>query len=138
MILLKPSCAPRYRWISGLLLGVLLILAGSAPVVSQTPISARTQIDIQFPASITFSLTASSSSPITSTVLRYSLDRLSCFEEIVDRHVDFSPDRELQVSWTMNMRRIGGLPSGARIHYRWLIEDEDGNRQETPQETFLF
>ncbi len=138
MTLLKPSYALRYRWISGLLLGALLILASPTPVASQTLISTRTQIDVQFPASITFSLNASSNSPITRVVLRYKMDRLSCFEEIVDRHVDFSPSTELQVSWVINMRKIGGLPSGARIHYQWLIEDEAGNRHETPKETLMF
>lgn len=138
MTLLKPSYALSSRWIRGLLLSLLLLLVSLSVVLAQAPITVSSQVEAQFPSAITFTLSATSQSPITSAVLRYRLERISCFEEIVDRHLNFTPSPEVQASWTLDMRKIGGLPTGARLRYQWLIEDADGNRLVTPEETLRF
>ncbi|MEK7848979.1 MAG: peptidase MA family metallohydrolase, partial [Chloroflexota bacterium] len=140
---MKPSYGLSSRWIRGLLLALALLVAGLAPTLAQAPpsapaIAAPPQVEARFPTAIAFSLSATSQSPITRAVLRYRLDRIGCFEELVDRHPEFSPSTELEVSWTLDMRKIGGLPTGARLRYQWLVEDAAGNRQATPEKVLRF
>lgn len=140
---LKPSYGLSSQWIRGLVLSLVLLLASLAPALAQAPpsapvIAATTQVETRFPTSITFRLSASSQSPIAKAVLRYRLERIGCFEEIVDRHPEFPPSPEVQVSWTLDMRKIGGLPPGARLNYQWLIQDASGNRQTTQEKTLRF
>ena len=42
-----------------------------------------------------------------------------------------TPAASVDVSWTLDMRKTGGLPPGAMVRYWWVIRDAAGGRIET-------
>jgi len=84
-----------------------------------------------FPSQLSFSLSARSSVNITDIRLCYSVDWDSFAEVINEGYVGFTPSTVVNVSWTLAMVKIGGLPPGATVKYWWRISDASGKRVET-------
>ena len=120
-------------------IGILALVAGlflvvlsssSAQVEGQlTVLDSSTQVD--FPSRLGFSLSVESDVNITDIRLRYKVDRESFARVISEVFIKFVPSTAVDVEWSWDMRRIGGLPSGSNVEYWWVVEDARGERIET-------
>jgi hypothetical protein len=119
----------------GLLLLALLIIPGiiGAPVVHAQagPVVVASTAKVSYPLSLDFSLTAKSSADIVDVRLRYSVEQESYADVISEVHVAVTPAGQVDVTWSLDMRRIGGLPPGTAVDYWWVIRDAAGAREET-------
>ncbi len=84
-----------------------------------------------FPLSLKFSLSVESDADVTDVRLHYTVDRRSFARVTSEVYLEFVPATEVEVSWTWDMRRTGGLPPGTGVIYWWTVEDADGDRAET-------
>jgi hypothetical protein len=86
---------------------------------------------VDFPTQLTFDLTARSDVNITDIRLCYIID-YTTFATVVDEaYIDFTPATEVDVSWSLEMVKIGGLPTGSALDYWWQISDASGATIET-------
>ncbi len=111
-----------------------LTLAVLSPVIAQaqgelTVIDSSAEAD--FPYRMTFSLSAQSNVDITDIRLCYSVDRTSFVDIFSEAIVDFVPATDVDVSWSLEMVMLGGLPPGSSLEYWWKIEDASGASLET-------
>ncbi len=86
---------------------------------------------VGFPLNLSFSLSAKSNVNITDIRLHYTVERDSFAQVTSEAYIDFVPDTAVDVNWSLDMRRIGGLPPGSIIEYWWTLRDTSGNRVET-------
>ncbi len=84
-----------------------------------------------FPSQLNFSLSAHSNVNITDIRLCYTVDRTSFAEVISEGYVEFTPSTAVDVSWALQMVKIGGLPPGSTVKYWWRISDASGKEVET-------
>jgi len=84
-----------------------------------------------FPSEISFNLQAESNADITDIRLRYIIARLSYAQVTSEVYIRFEPSTTVDVSWTLEMVKVGDLPSGSSLEYWWVIEDSGGDRIET-------
>ncbi len=126
-----------------LFLAVVILLAILAPF----PTGAGAQEEIRvvsstarvdFPDSLTFSLVVESDSPIEKVVLRYGAEKIGCASAVSEARPDFTPGTRVETRWTWQMKKSGGLPPGAMVEYRWIMESASGSRVITPATTLEF
>jgi hypothetical protein len=127
---------------------LLLALMVMAPAVGFAPASraqaaaglAVTVSDVQadFPASITFSVQATSDQPVTDIRLRYTVARHELAMVVNEAYVVFTPGTTVSGSWVWDMRKTGGLPPGTGITYWWRVADAGGRVLETEPRSFSF
>ena len=86
----------------------------------------------EFPTRLSFSLSARSDVNIIDIRLQYTLDRVSFAEITSEVYIDFTPSTTVDVNWTLEMVRIGGLPPGSGVEYWWIVTDASGDTVETP------
>jgi len=96
-----------------------------------------TAVDAEFPEALTFSLEAQSTADINDIILQYKTEKISYATLISEARPEFTPAPEVRTSWTWDMRKAG-LPPGADIKYRWIIDDTAEGKKETTWETFTF
>ncbi len=117
-----------------LALVVCLLLVVLSPVLVQAR-SGLTVLDssaqAEFPASLSFNLSAESNVDITDIRLHYAVDRVSFARVTSEVYIEFVPGSAVDASWTWDMRKMGGLPPGSSVGYWWTVEDASGSRVET-------
>jgi hypothetical protein len=121
-----------------LLLIVSLLFLGSlaVPVSAQSAIRVTNdRIAFQFPESAAFSAEIQSTAQISSVVLEYGVDQLTCGTVIAEAFPDFTPATDVKASWTWEMRQTGSLPPGASLWWRWRVTDAAGNQFTSPEQT---
>ncbi len=111
------------------LFGVLLVPGLGQAQTGPTVLSSTAEP--QFPLSLDFKLSAKSTVNITDIRLQYVVDRDSFAQITSEAYVPFAPASSVNVAWTLDMRRTGGLPPGSRVTYWWLIRDASGQTIET-------
>ncbi|MBI4285318.1 MAG: peptidase MA domain-containing protein [Chloroflexi bacterium] len=122
-----------------LLVSLLLVVATPVLVRAESGISVlKSKAEADFPLKLTFSLSAGSNVDITEVRLRYMVDQVSFARVISETFIELKPAPEVDVSWTWDMRKTGGLPTGAGLKYWWVIKDAAGNKLETPPLQFQF
>ncbi len=84
------------------------------------------QASLSFPQSVTFRAVIESANRITSVVLEYGTEQLTCGTVVARAFPDFTPASRVEVQWTWDMRQSGSLPPGARLWWRWLVSDSSG------------
>jgi len=87
--------------------------------------------EADFPYGLNFNLSAESDVNITDIRLCYVVDRISYARVTSEVYIEFVPDATVDVSWTLEMVKIGGLPPGSSVEYWWLVEDATGEKVET-------
>jgi hypothetical protein len=120
-----------------ILISLFAITVASAP---QNAVSVhKNNAELNFPETITFQLEASSSTKITSVHLEFGTDALACGES-VSRAIpdDYEPNTEIAVEWVWNLRRSGSVPPGTEIWWRWVLENEGGEKIETPVQRLIY
>ncbi|OGO24570.1 MAG: hypothetical protein A2Z28_07145 [Chloroflexi bacterium RBG_16_51_9] len=91
-----------------------------------------------FPAQLTFSLKAASDSNIADVRLHYTVDREGFANVTSEVYLDFAPGNTIDVQWPWDMRKTGGLPTGATVKYWWTVKDVNGNIVETAPSRISF
>jgi hypothetical protein len=86
---------------------------------------------VEFPMGLNFSLSARSDVSITDIRLYYEVDRMSYARVTSEAYLEFVPGTVVDVSWTLEMVRVGGLPPGSGIDYWWKVKDAAGNEVKT-------
>ena len=87
--------------------------------------------EADFPYGLDFNLSAESDVNITDIRLRYRVDRISYAQVTSEVYIEFVPAATVDISWTLEMVKIGGLPPGSSVEYWWLVEDAGGEKVET-------
>jgi hypothetical protein len=87
--------------------------------------------EAEFPFWLNFNLSARSDVNITNIRLCYASNRVSFAEVISEVYIAFTPSTTVDVGWTLEMVKIGGLPPGSSVEYWWRVEDASGNKVET-------
>ncbi len=116
---------------------LLLVAVLATPCYADETISATYSTEAKFPTSLTFNLSASSDTNITEVVLNYKIDKITTVTVISEVEPAFNMSPDVHVSWTWDMR-ASSLPPGAKIQYRWRIEDAAGRELRTEWQTVRF
>jgi len=126
-------------------LQILLTIILTLSLLPITPASAAPLADVtennpflEFPNTITFHATITSSSEITSVVLEYGMEQLTCGDVIAKAFPQFTPATSINVEWTWDMRQSGSLPPGATIWWRWHYTDASGKESVTDQKSIIW
>lgn len=93
------------------------------PPVGTVPVSTAV---VNFPTQLTFNLTAAGDRQITDVRVRYEVVRTSFISVASEAQAQFTPGTPVTAGYTLDMRRIAGLPPGTVVRYRWLVTDAGG------------
>ena len=102
-----------------------MVLAGSQLRVVDS------SVEVDFPASITFNISARGDVDITDIRLSYTVERMEHVKVVSEIYVPFVPSTSVTTEWVWDMRKGGGLPPGSSVDYWWTISDADGYKIET-------
>lgn len=86
---------------------------------------------MDFPASLTFNISAESNVDITDIRLCYMVERMDYARVVSETYIRFSPAASVSTEWVLDMRRTGGLPPGSSLSYWWVVTDAAGNKVDT-------
>ena len=115
-----------------LVISLYLVLLSPGLVQAQGGLTIlENSAEAEFPFKLHFNLSAKSDAPITDVRLRYTVDRESYAQVTSEVYLEFVPDTTIDVQWTWDMRRTGGLPTGSSVEYWWTVADANGSRVET-------
>ncbi|HEY82863.1 MAG TPA: peptidase MA domain-containing protein [Dehalococcoidia bacterium] len=115
-----------------LILGLFLVVLGPASVQAEEGLAVReSSVEVDFPLKLTFNLKAQSHADITEIRLHYTVERESFAYVVSEVYLEFEPAPVVEVAWSWDMRKTGGLPPGSRLEYWWTLEDARGDRLET-------
>jgi len=113
---------------------ICLFLSILSPILVQAQ-SGLTILDssvqAEFPSRLNFNLSAESDVDITDIRLCYTVDRASFAQVTSEVYIEFVPDTIVDVNWTLEMVKIGGLPPGSSVDYWWVVEDANSYKVET-------
>jgi len=116
-------------------LAVCLSLSILSPVLVQAQ-DGLTILDssaqVEFSSRLSFNVSARSAVDITDIRLHYTVDRASFAQVTSEVYIEFVPTTTVDVSWALEMVKIGGLPPGSSVDYWWTVEDAKGNKVQTP------
>ena len=84
-------------------------------------------VQIEFPSILEFKLSAQSNAEINEIRLHYVVSRVSYVPVTSEVFVEFQPGTAVDVNWTWDMRRTGGLPPETDIDFWWTVRDSQGN-----------
>jgi len=127
-----------------LFVSVSLVVSVSAclqpvePVVAERLAILDSSAEVEFPFKLHFNLAAESDVNITGIRLHYTVDRESYAQVTSEVDVEFVSDTAVDVQWTWDMRRTGGLPPGTGVEFWWTVEDASGEGVETTQTRVWF
>jgi Peptidase MA superfamily len=93
---------------------------------------------LNFPDSITFQATFDGNVPITTVVLEYGTNQLTCGTVIAKAFPQFTPGKTVNAEWTWEMKQSGSLPPGATIWWRWRYTDESGQENISEQKSLTW
>lgn len=112
----------------------------SPDLVSAAPSTGVTdnQPTLNFPDSITFRATVESNAPITSLVLEYGTDQLTCGTVLARAFPRFTSGTTVNAEWTWEMKQSGSLPPGATLWWRWRYTDENGVESVSEKKTLTW
>jgi len=105
-----------------------------SPVLGQgqgqiTVSNSSAQID--FPLNLNFSATIKSNATITDIRLRYQVEQISFAQVTSEIFIPFSSSSTVNVKYSLNLQKFGGIPPGAFVDYWWAVKDASGARLET-------
>jgi hypothetical protein len=125
----------KYRLMGTL---ILFLIMGSLamPVRAQSSVNVTDdQATLAFPNSITFSANITANTQITSVILEYGVEQLTCGEVVGKAFPEFTPGTDVSVQWTWDMRQSGSEPPGAAIWWQWRVTVQDGSEAVSPRQT---
>ena len=112
--------------------GLFLVLLNPVLVQAQSGlVILDSSVQTEFPSRLSFNLSATSDVNITDIRLYYTVERSGFAQVTSEVYVEFVPGTAVNVSWALDMVKIGGLPPGAALDHWWVINDAGGGRIET-------
>jgi len=115
-----------------LLLPLFLVLLGPGLVQARAELTILDDsVEAEFPLMLHFNLSAESDVDITDIRLHYTVDRESYAQVTSEVYIDFLQDSTVDVQWTWDMRKTGGLPPGASVEYWWTLKNIEGDKLKT-------
>lgn len=115
-----------------LALVVCLLISGTGLVRARGGLTiVDSSAEVSFPLKLTFNLSAQSDYDITDVRLHYVVGQESFAQITSEAYVEFEPATTVDVSWTLEMMRRGGLPSGSSVDYWWTVKDASGDEVTT-------
>jgi hypothetical protein len=124
----------------GIVLVVLLslLLTCLSPAIGPAIAQGQGQITVSnstaqmnFPLSLNFSSQVKSNVNITDIRLRFQVEQMSYAQVTSEIYVSFTPATTVNAKYTLDMRKLGGLPAGVFVDYWWLVKDSSGASLET-------
>ena len=107
--------------------------------ISQGSISiTSTSVQPQFPLTIKFSIVAQSTVNIVDARLHYRIERTSFAQVTSEAIAAFTPSKSINSNYTLDLRYIGGVPTGTKIDYWWTIKDSDNTVTQSVTTFFSF
>ena len=107
--------------------------------ISQGSISiTSTSVQPQFPLTIKFGIVAQSTVNIVDARLHYRIERTSFAQVTSEAIAAITPSKSINSSYTLDLRYIGGVPTGTKIDYWWTIKDADNNVTQSVTTIFSF
>jgi hypothetical protein len=120
------------------LLGLLLCTL-AIPVQAQAGIQLVSDTaTLSFPNTATFKAEFKSGAIISSVVLEYGIDQLTCGTVIAKAFPQFTAAGDVQVTWSWDMRQSGSIPPGATLWWHWLVQDANGAQFTSPTQTLTW
>lgn len=110
---------------------IILLLGLSLPAGLRADSSlsiTQSSVKVDFPASFTFNITASSDVNITDIRLHYIVNRMDFARVVSEIVVQFTPSTRVTAQWLWDMRMSGGMPPGSSIDYWWTVTDASGDK----------
>jgi hypothetical protein len=120
---------------------LLLVLLGSLvmPVDVQSTVQVISDAaSLTFPNSIDFTAEFKSGSNITSVVLEYGVNQLTCGTVQAKAFPTITPSSDVKASWSWDMLQSGSLPPGAKVWWFWQVTDSSGTQFTSPTKTTLW
>jgi hypothetical protein len=128
----------KYRFFLFTLL-LLLLSSLTVPAHAQSNIQVLSDLaSLAFPESITFQAEFQAGADITSIVLEYGVNQLTCGTVEARAFPDFTSAPKVKVQWTWEMRQSGSLPPGATVWWRWQVADANGAQITSAKKTVLW
>jgi hypothetical protein len=115
----------------GLVVLLLALFVPAGITAGSTPSVTASSVDVDFPGSLTFHVTASSDVNITGVRLHFIVDRMSHAQIVSEIPVPVNPAKNVTAEWLWDMRMSGGMPPGSSIDYWWTVSDAGGGTLET-------
>ncbi len=114
----------------------LYLCSPALPVQAQTGIQlVSDNATLTFPEGATFKAEFQAGANITSVVLEYGVDQLTCGTVVAKAFPTFTPAADVQVEWTWEMHQSGSLPPGAALWWQWQVQDASGAQFTSPRQT---
>ncbi len=127
--------------ISFLLLILLLLIVGNlvTPVRAQSDIQVVSDAaSLTFPDSVLFKAEFQAGTNITSVVLEYGVNQLTCGTVDAKAFPQLTPGTDVKVDWTWEMLQSGSLAPGATVWWHWQVSDSSGAQFTSPTQTILW
>ena len=116
---------------------VALVIPGLASAQGDITIlgsSAR----VGFPLRLDFSINAQSPATIIDIRLHYKVDQLGFADVTAEIPLEFNPATRVETGWTLDTRKVGGMPPGTAVIYWWTVRDARGSAVETSPVSLSF
>lgn len=117
------------------LLAALVIIAAIAiPSIARGADGTATvnvSAKMDFPTTLTFTISAKSSTQISDIRLHYTVDRIKNADVVSELFVTFTPSKSVSTQYVMDMRQSGGMPPGSSLTYWLTVTDASGAVTET-------
>jgi Peptidase MA superfamily len=120
---------------------LLFFFLGSlvTPAYAQTTITlVSNTTSLTFPDSLVFNAEFQAGSNISSVVLEYGVNQLTCGTVQAKAFPALTPAPDVKVTWTWDMRQSGSLPPGASVWWFWQVTDAGGDKFTSPTQTVLW
>jgi hypothetical protein len=135
---------PRPRAIK-ILVCVLLVVLAVIPFTVTTRFSAsaasditlNSSVQISFPTSMTFKVSAQSDVNIVQLRVHYIVNRQNYADVTSEGWAEFDPATSVDAQWVWDMRE-SSLPPGSQVEYWWTAENAAGKSAETDHSTVSF
>jgi hypothetical protein len=120
-----------------LLLTLLIVIISPASAQEQTQITLlNSSAQMDFPLSLNLSAQLKSNVNITDVRVRYTIEQMSFADVVTEAKIAINPSPNVKANWSLDMRKIGGLPPGSKLDYWWLAQDSNGSVLETKPVNF--
>jgi hypothetical protein len=81
---------------------------------------------MNFPLSLEFGAQIKSNANINDIRLRYQIQQMSFAQVTSEAYINTTPATTKTAAYSLDMRKVGGLPPGTIVHYWWAVKDSSG------------
>lgn len=116
----------------------LLFSYGFIGLQSSSASVVENDVEINFPASLVFSLDLESAQDVSQVKLHYGTNRDTCGTVSALAYPEFTTGSSAQARWEWNMLQSGGEPPGTMIWWQWEYLDNQGRSEFTDRKEILW